>query len=75
MFAIYWVIFIKTFHFPQIPAPEISFIALLLETILSSWELQQIADMLYVREIAEIPEHMVTDVYILLLLYWECSKR
>ena len=35
--------------------------------VLTSWDLQQITGMLYLREIAEIPEHIVTDVYICML--------
>ena len=35
------------------------------QQILTLWELQQITDMLYVRK---VPEHIVTDVYIFMLL-------
>ena len=41
---------------------------------LSLEELQQITDMLYVRENAE-KFLIVTDVYIFMLLYLECTSR
>ena len=43
-----------------------------LQKVLSLWVLQQITDMLYVREIAEKPL-IVTDVYIFMFLYLECT--
>ena len=47
-----------------------------LQYVLPLLVLQQIIDVLYAKELAEkTPEHIVTDIYIFMLLYLEPTQR